>query len=98
MANCPSCGTEIDTQFLEEGALCLSCGAELPARTPAAPPAGAARVKSSAKPSRPTIAAAPRAMRKREAEAEAVRCPGCGAPSTAARCPGCGTLLKRDES
>jgi len=96
MAVCPSCKDEVDV----EAELCLGCGEPLdPAQLKAQgkPPAVTTQpVRAAAPPSRPTIAASPIAKRRRQDEPEAVRCPGCGAPSKAERCPGCGAVLRRD--
>jgi hypothetical protein len=103
MAACPSCKAD-----LEPGAdLCLECGEPIGdspaarlARTEQAAPKPAAapqRVRAAAPPNRQTVPATKAALRQREADPAAVRCPGCGIPSTKARCPGCGAVLRKED-
>jgi hypothetical protein len=98
MPVCPSCKDQVDP----DSELCLNCGEPLdPVQLkaqgkPVPPPAPAAVVKAAAPPQRATVVGTPAARRRREEEPVAVRCKGCGVPSTAERCPGCGGILRRD--
>ena len=103
MARCPSCQAELEP----EADLCLECGEPI-GDSPAAravrsehaaapPPPEPPKVRAAAPPARKTIPATRSAIRRGAEEPTAIRCPGCGIPSSKVRCPGCGAVLRSDD-
>jgi hypothetical protein len=68
-----------------------SSGAPVPPPRPAAAP-----IPSSV--NRPTVKAKQIRPARRDEEPEAIRCPGCGIPTTKPRCPGCGVKLRDEDA